>query len=293
MCNILVDFTDIDEINRVEIKQDRINAVIISRPEDKNLNIIIHDNKLETNPILKSEKIFNKTEYHNLFDFETQSRYKAFRIKLQDPITCEDLTDQNAFKFYNVWDCLTGERIGIDPYGPLYLSPVSIFRNIYANILKGLWIEMVNCVPMYGEVLGCGEDFYVPGKGAQPEKYLFRFPIKDCYIYKEQDGSIHTMGPKFTDDEINKLDNLINKYWYNDPFIESTHINCTLKRLKSYYNVAISKKPTLIEPLPEYISNIYFQKIAMNHISIDHNTYLNRLAVDCIKSLIGYRSPYY
>ena len=34
----------------------------------------------------------------------------------------------------------------------------------------------------YGNAVGAGEKFLVPGRGIHPEWYLFRLPIIDCYL---------------------------------------------------------------------------------------------------------------
>jgi hypothetical protein len=294
MCDDLVDFSLVES----SITLDKVDQELQDRGSSEQSELIVTDSNTlvlsDVKELSKSEQIFTADEYDMLFNFETTSRYKAYRIKMQDPITCENLTDNNAFKFKYVWDCLTGERIGVDPYGPLYISPVSILRSYYHNVLKGMWIEFDDCVPMYGENLGTGDNFYIPGKGVQPEKYLFRLPIQDCYVYKEQDNSIHTMGPKLTDEELQEVDNLICKYWYDDPFIEDMPESAlSTLRLKKYYDVAICAKPTIdIDALPLEIRNTYLNKVALGHIGIDHDTYLNRLAVDKIKEMIGYRSRF-
>lgn len=256
---------------------------------------------LTTDAQNKPHEIMSEDSYNKLYDFETVSRYRSYRIKKQDPITCQNLTDENAFTFDSVWDCLTGERVAKDPYGPMYINPVTILRTYCNSILDGLWIEMEGCFPAYGEQLGKGENFYTEGKGRgdQPEKYLFRLPITDCYVYKEQNQNIHTMGPRLTTEEINEIDRLITDHWLGDPYIEKIHYaytdNFTL-RLKEYYDVAICMAPTILENqnrLPDKIDSQYQAKVAMGHLNdTNHDSYINRIAVDAIKELICYRSQH-
>jgi hypothetical protein len=282
--DLLVDFT-IDHSAIIDKVVDTQIPIKIEYDINSKTIVIKQDNNGDE---LRCIDNISYISYNMLYDFETVSRYRGFRNKKQDPISCDDLTDCNAFKFGYMWNSLTGERIGIDPYGPLYISPVTILKTYFHSIMKGFWIEIPECLPIYGENLGCGEDFYIPGKGVQPEKYLFRLPIKDCYIYKDQDKSIHTISPKLTDDEIREIDKLIIDKWSYDPFVKKINVRCrSIMRIKKYYDIAISKTPTKID-LPSNIDNIYKKKVELGHIGIDHDTYLNRLAVDMIKELIGF-----
>jgi hypothetical protein len=244
-----------------------------------------------------NQTIFDKDEYEKIFDEDTTVKYKKYRQKKKDPVTSEVLTDENSFKFKYMWNSITGERTGIDPYGPIYISPVTILKMIYHNILRGLWLEIDGCLPIYGEFLGSGYDFYAPGKGAQPEKYIFRFPIKDCYIYKNQDQSIHTTGPKLTITELKEIDNLIKKYWSNDEFIRKIRPKArSTMRLRKYYDLALCKPsygiPSYLIDIPKKMNDIFLDKLSRNMICIDSDTYLNRLAVDTIKKIINYGGYY-
>lgn len=243
----------------------------------------------------------SKEEYDRIYDFETTRRYKSFRLRKEDPITCDELTDENAFKFEWMWDCLTGERTSKDPYGPMYIHPVALLQTFCQSVLDGLWIEMDGCFPSYGENLGKGDEFYVEGKGrgSQPEKYLFRFPIKDCYVHKDQDQSIHTMGPKLTDEEVAEIDRLITEHWLENRYVRKINYQYTngfTTLLKQYYDIAIHAAPTILEheeKLPLKLNNQYQMKVAAGHLNgTNHDTYLNRIAVDAIKELIGHVSKF-
>jgi hypothetical protein len=54
-------------------------------------------------------------------------------------------------------------------------------------------------------LVGSGENINIIGRGECPEKYLFRLPIIDCYLEKDYNKSIITMGPKLTIEEITAL----------------------------------------------------------------------------------------
>ena len=243
----------------------------------------------------KIERKFDPKQYETLFDDETVSRYRAYRIKKQDPVTCDDMDFESSFQFKYVWDCVTGERIGVDPHGPLYFSPVTILRTILGKILTGLWTEIDDCVPMYGENLGVGKQFNIPGRGPQLEKYAFRLPVQDCYIYRDSDKhgkSVHTLGPEFTDDELRHIDQLIQEYWFEDPYIENLPESAlSTLELRKMYDTALDSRPTTdIEALPQTIRERYLRTLTIGNIDIDHNDFINRIAVDELKNMVGFRS---
>jgi hypothetical protein len=245
-----------------------------------------------------SETLFDQDRYDKLFDEETTTRYRAYRFKRQDPVTFTDMDDESSFKFRYVWNCMTGERIGIDPYGPLYFSPVTILRTIISKILLGLWTEFDNCVPMYGENVGVGKNFEIQGRGAQLEKYAFRLPIQDCYLYRDSDKfgkSVHTLGPELTDEELQEITDLIMNYWEDYPEIEDLpETALDILQLRKLYDVALNPKPTHnIEGLPTALRERYLRTLTTGNIDIDHNEFINRIAVDEIKNRIGFRSKAY
>lgn len=275
--------------------------LIIQEPEVQEIEIQEPEVQLENPPNIKSneifDKLFDKEYYNNIFDDET-IKYCDFRINKNDPVTCENLDDENSFKFKHIWDCITGERLGIDPYGSLYFSPVTIFRTIINKILLGLWTEIDDCIPFYGENIGVGKNFIIPSRGPQPEKYVFRLPIQDCYLYRNSDKcgkSIHNLGPEFTDEELQEIDMLIKNYWMDDSYIEDLP-DPTLKLydLRKLYDVAIDKLPTNnIEALPTCLREKYLRTLSFGIIDIDHNEFINRIAVEEIKKRIGFRSKSY
>ena len=71
-----------------------------------------------------------------------------------------------------------------------------------------------------------------------PEKYLYRLPIIDCYLKKNHNYSIITMGPILTNNEIEIIDNLTLEIRKNKP---------ALKLLKEYYDQAINNSPNISE----------------------------------------------
>ena len=295
MTDTLVDFTHIDTPDAskgdiIEIYDDVETVVTDSQ------TLVMRIRDVPT--LLPHDKAFDRGEYDKLFDDETTSRYRAYRIKRQDPITCENMKEKNSFKYKYIWNCITGEKIGIDPHGPLCLSPITILRTILSQILIGLWTEIENCIPMYGENVGLGKTFAIPGRGAQPEKYIFRLPIQDCYLYRDSDKfgkSVHTMGPELTDDDLREIDRLIQEYGGDDPYIISLpETALDMLELRKLYDAVLNSEPTQdIESLPECIRIKYLQTLAVGNIDIDHNAFINRIAVEEIKKRIGFRSKEY
>jgi len=180
-----------------------------------------------------------------------------------DPIIQIELDDDCAFKFDYMWDPYTGQRTEKDPFGPLYFDPDSLIHYYYINRLKNLWTEPVDENGGYYEgyydmLVGSGDNINIIGRGECPEKYLFRIPIIDCYLEKDYNKSIITMGPKLTDNEVMMIDELA-------------------KKSPNNYKLMFKKnRPSLYE-----MKKLYDQAISSNPI-IKHNDFAS---VDAIKSL--------
>lgn len=220
------------------------------------------------------------SKYDKNYDKTTQLFYKTHRIRKTDPITYEELNDDNAFIFKEMWDPYTGERKGDDPYGPLYINPINILKFIYENRLRGLWIEdeSGDYQGCYGEYLGKGENLQIVGRGEYPEKYIFRLPIQDCYLTDDHNYSFVTMGPKLSVKEICKLDRLLVKYWSNDMYFKKVYGKIgTLYKLKCCYDVAISKQPSTMD--------LSFVTVDKRRSKNNIDEYLNRAATDVIRRM--------
>ncbi len=72
--------------------------------------------------------------------------------------------------------------------------------------------------------------------------HLFRLPIIDCYLPKEFNYSVITMGPKLTDLEINLIQNIIDDYYKNKKVAKKNKIN--LRKINELYTTSISKTST-------------------------------------------------
>jgi hypothetical protein len=173
------------------------------------------------------------------FDKTTKQYYKIMRELHLDPITYDKVPDDLAFKFEYMWDPLTGERTQKDPNGPLYFNVKNLIKNFYYNRLRMLWIDgdIVNGLQYqgyYGDGVGAGEEL-INGRGANPHLHLFRLPIIDCYIPKDFNTSIITMGAKLTNEEINSIQEIYNK------FDKKNKKSNTLIIMKNLYEASIKQ----------------------------------------------------
>lgn len=176
--------------------------------------------------------IDKKNNIYDKFNKTTTEYYKIMRELHLDPITCEKVPDNLAFKFEYMWDPITGERIEKDPNGPLYFNVKNIIKNFYYNRLRMLWTDGEEYQGYYGDGVGAGEDL-INGRGNNTHLHLFRLPIIDCYLTKDFNLSIITMGPKLTDEEIDSIQKI-----YNKACDKNKKINL-LTTIKSLYEQAI------------------------------------------------------
>lgn len=216
-----------------------------------------------------------------MFDEKTMLYYKTMRFRKMDPIILADVDDDKCFKFYHQWNPYTGERLGIDPYGPLCFHPDSLVKYFYENRLNNLWVNEFNQNGIqyegyYEDAVGAGFDIYIQSRGFNPEKYLFRLPIIDCYwIPGMENEAVITMGPVLTDDEIKEIDKLAKKHgsYYLTQYRAPRP---SLFAIKQLYDTAVSKKPPIIitsEMPPQQLNELYAKG--------------NRNAVDKLRTIRG------
>jgi hypothetical protein len=213
----------------------------------------------------------NKENYIN-YDLTTRETYRMKRILKIDPLTDKKLEDNKKkdkiFYFYDKWDPLTGERIGTDPIGPLSFNALDLYYYYFKNRYKGLWYAPENNYQgYYGELVGTGKDININSRGSNPEKYLFRLPIIDCYLAEGHNYSLITFGPLLTDDEINTIDNLINGF-----------VKVPLRELKLCYDKSLETNPDLNEI--NILKNLYPDKS-----DVDIKEAYNRQFVDMLRFL--------
>lgn len=158
-----------------------------------------------------TDKSFEKkVNIYDNFNKTTTEYYKIMRELHLDPITCDKVPDELAFKFEYMWDPITGERTEKDPHGPLCFNVKNIIKNFYFNRLRMLWTDGDDYQGYYGDGVGAGEEL-INGRGNNTHLHLFRLPIIDCYLTKNFNLSIITMGPKLTSEEIESIQKIYNK----------------------------------------------------------------------------------
>lgn len=227
-----------------------------------------------------NNKIINNDIYSkNNYDKRTCVYYKTIRLRKMDPLINLDMDDTNAFIFNDMWDPITGERIQKDPNGGLYFDPDSLIHYFYINRLKNLWNEPTDNNEGYFEgyydfAVGSGENINIVGRGHCPDKYLLRLPIIDCYLTKDHNDSFVTMGPKLTDEEINKIDEVANKSGdnYKKMFKKERP---KLADIKKYYDNSICENPDISKLKEKY----------PNKTNEELRCMFNREAVEMLKKL--------
>lgn len=192
--------------------------------------------------------IKNNKDIYNKFNKLTTETYRVMRELHIDPITHDKVPEELSFKFEYMWDPITGERLDKDIYGSLYFNVLSLAKNIYYNRYRLLWNppETVNYITYggyYGDGLLAGDDLYIQSRGIHKHMHPFRLPIIDCYLEKDFNMSIITMGPMLNNDEIKEIQNKIDKYYMNKKYSnKQNYVNIML--IKELYDTAINKNST-------------------------------------------------
>lgn len=221
-------------------------------------DIVFDSTKQHKTP--KPKKDNNVSKYTMAYEKKTIVDYVGHRRSRQDPFMgLDDLdnfneNDDKAFIFAHIWNPYTGKRLKtLDPYGGLYFNPTYLLYYFYKNRLNNLWKKENDEIGgyyqgMYGDAVGNGDDFFVKSRGDNPQWYLFRLPIVDCYTIPEYTNQAITMGPKLTRNEIIQIEEKINKYWieyYKKTFNKRTVPS--LLRLYDLWKKATSKTPINVD----------------------------------------------
>jgi hypothetical protein len=186
----------------------------------------------------------NKNEINNIisYDNDTTETYRIKRLFKIDPLTDIEVPDNMAFKFLHIWDPYTGKRSNEDPIGPLYFDAINLYDYYFNNRFRELWYPPAEQYQgYYGDLVGTGKNISIKSRGSNPEKYLFRLPILDCYLPSNHNLSFVTYGPELTDNEITQIDNIINKF---HPKRNQNNFT-SLTTLKFYYDCALNSSPDL------------------------------------------------
>lgn len=236
-------------------------------------------NPLTNRKIKKNGKVYNNLLKECLINDHIKDNYKNFHNKKIDPLIRLNLPlvkDKKVFEYKKCWDPLTGEVLGTDPRGPLYFDPDTLIHYFYTNRLKYLWREGdINFSGSYGDGLGNGPFFNIPGRGISLHYYLFRLPVPDAYCDNLNSQQI-TIGPILTFDEIVEIYNLALDYGdnYRNNFGRSRP---NLINIYDLYNDAINKNEIDLS----VNSFIY-----LTQEEIENNKYLsNKIAVDKLRNM--------
>lgn len=233
------------------------------------------------------KKVDPKLLYLGKYDDTTCLYYRSHRTRMTDPLTYDELQPQSCFKFPYMWNSNTGERLAEDPFGPLCFHPMNLLECFYTSRLNKLWVDPVierdgsMYEGYYADGVGAGDDLQVTSNKSYPECYLFRLPVPNCYMEKNQKLSLITMGPKLTNKEICEIDRLIVRYWSNHRLYNKIYTKIgSLFKLKCYYDVAIAKNPIDMDLTGIDMGD---RKTALEHVN--PNMYLNILAIEKLKSM--------
>lgn len=227
-----------------------------------------------------------KSLYDKDYDTTTTKFYRTLRENKTNVIMLDtdNFYPDKSFCFKQQWDPYTGIRTGDDPYGGLYFHPDDLIRYFYLKRLNKLWTfqEDLN-TGFYDNGVGAGESMSIVGRGNFSEAYLFRLPIHDCYLEKNCDLSLITMGPKLTNEELEEIDTLAEKYYKNNYKLKYNKMRPSLKLMKALYDQAISKEPDLSKLIIEYKDS---DDVVVSDSELKSlRDKANRLAVDALRKM--------
>ena len=230
-----------------------------------------------SNNSLELLKYGNETVDEIKYDKTTNETYRIRRLYKVDPFTDQEIPTNMIFEFTEVWNPYTGLREKKDPIGPLCFNAINLYDYYYANRYKGLWNPPVELYQgYYGDFIGTSKSIRIKSRGANPERYLFRLPIIDCYLPITHKFSTITLGPELTDDEISKIDSIILK---SHPKRSIGNFE-SLSRIKYYYDNALNPSP---DPDSDEIIELKKKYPTLNNNEI--NEKYNRFWVDKLVKL--------
>lgn len=233
------------------------------------------------------EPVIKKNLYDKDYNETTTKFYRSLRESQLDVIMQDNtgFDPEKSFKFMYKWDPYTGETTGEDPYGPLYFHPDNLIFYFYMKRLNMLWQDQEDenggmYQGYYGEAVGAGDNLTIISRGMYPERYLFRLPITNCYLEKDSDMSIITMGPRLTDKDVELIDYIAETTYKNNYKERYGKRRPSMRLMKSLYDQAISKTPDLTK-LKGYNLNKKYTEAEL----VNFRNKANRVAVDMLKSM--------
>lgn len=223
------------------------------------------------------QDIENNTNSIN-YDKTTTETYRIKRLFKIDPLTDTEIQDKLIFSYKYKWNPYTGECTDIDETGPLCFNALTLYNYFFANRFKGLWNPPNDGFQgYYGELVGSGLKLEIKSRGINPEKYLFRLPIIDCYLEENHNYSQITMGPLLSEEDIDIIDHIVLEHHKN----KNKHIT-PLYLLKNYYDYALNSS----FDLDEFLIFKMLKKNADLNLSCNELLYkFNKIHVDKLVNL--------
>lgn len=243
-----------------------------------NFDFVDFDDFSDPDKIKQNTSKYYRNGENISFDHTTMEYYMSLRKMRMDPIgLCEYDENIPMFEFHYQWNPLTGERLEKDPYGPLCFHPHNLIKYFHKNRLNGLWVNEVDSSEGYYEgyydlLVGTGEDIYIQSRGYNPDRYLFRLPIIDCYWTPDMCKTAVTLGPKLTLEEVKQIDALAEKcgkYAFSAK-------RPSLTEMKHLYDMALSERPQL--------DGIDTTQMSKDELIQEFNA-ANRRAVDALRKI--------
>ena len=227
----------------------------------------------KTNKKIKSRgKIWSQYLKLTLKNNVINDIYHDYHKNHIDPLSKFELKkySKNIYSYKYCWDPLNGNILGTDPRGPLYFDADFLIHYFYINRLNHLWNQSNdNYTSSFGDGLGNGPDFYIPGRGYSFNWYLFRLPLYNAYCDFKKIGQQTTLTPELSKDEIIKIYNIACKKKNNYKKLFNRE-RPDLIKMYELYNMAILK--------PDYNNSVLIDKelIKENYSVININA-LNQL----------------
>lgn len=223
-----------------------------------------------------------KSKYKIEYTMETVNDYISLRKSLICPISYMSINTKNSFPFAYIWDpYCNGLRTDEDPHGPLWFDPKALTYYFWSKRLDNLWMKGdQEFGGTYGEAVGVGDDFYIPGRGHHPEHYLFRLPVPNLYLPKDYNPQYPTATPILTNAEIEHINKLVHSDEHSTAYLEIfKRYPPDLVKIKQYYDIAISKDPPIKPPIGKTVEDLTSDEIEALKAKA------NRDAVEMLKHL--------
>lgn len=214
------------------------------------------------------------------YNFNTRETLRMKRLSRRDIFNDELIQPEERFEYFDIWDAYTGKKTGKhDEFGPLCFNGFELCYFYYINRLNGIWNKPEGEYDgYYGELLGSGININIVSRGCYPERYLLRLPVIDCYVPEDAKHSHITMGPMLTNDEINKLDDILD---YNYKNFNKIICNSArpMAKIKFHYDEALNSNPDefdliysdFVDEYPELEKKDIIEKYNRYHVDILRN----------------------